>query len=506
MYQETPRVTNTEICVDQKKRMEWMNSNVLRQLPARSISESVHKEGYSGRSNKIRGSFSRKQINSPDKRYTRNSAMCNTNRDFAKNSNCPVSNFNDDYLDEILILRKKVALLSKQNKDINAQCRILKENPVKTENGLTMLVNPIESSKINQNAGCCKQNSPENIRLLHQKFFKLQNQLQDKDSQYNRLVTDMKFTRVEELRVQLETAFAEIKRLKEQNHILSDQCSEKKGQSTSKPKKRFSSEKNQSNFQIKTLSRVIKDLDQQKQELIAKNHCLVNKIQKLYRHLSSNDVKEDITPYRACQDDECNVQNVTNQVPKVSTIVQRDENMVSELASAKAQIANLLHLNKTLSESSEKMKKDYEIMKKIRKGNRNDEKLENGGVFVKMETTEKDVVKQIKNILPTKDLHYEDDENTFNHRNEKNQSEMKNIQEQNRFNGQSDLGYPFLLAEADGKLKFVKIKEKYCSLEALKRNCRMNTSMYTSIAGVEEKFLFIIILKKEVNFHKSEDN
>ncbi|CAH8668096.1 unnamed protein product [Schistosoma rodhaini] len=366
--------------------MKWMDSNVLRQLPAHSISKSVHKEGHSGRSKKIRGSFSRKQINSPDKRYTRNSAMCNTNRDFAKNSNCPVSSFNDDYLDEILILRKKVALLSKQNKDINAQCRILKENPVKTENGLTMLVNPIESSKINQNAGCCKQNSPENIRLLHQKFFKLQNQLQDKDSQYNRLVTDMKFTRVEELRVQLETAFAEIKRLKEQNHILSDQCSEKKGQSTSKPKKRFSSEKNQSNFQIKTLSRVIKDLDQQKQELIAKNHCLVNKIQKLYRHLSSNDVKEDITPYRACQDDECNVQigssktssenllvativgstvsqNVTNQVPKVSTIVQRDENMVSELASAKAQIANLLHLNKTLSESSEKMKKDYEIMK-----------------------------------------------------------------------------------------------------------------------------------------------
>ncbi|CAH8675238.1 unnamed protein product [Schistosoma rodhaini] len=117
------------------------------------------------------------------------------------------------------------------------------------------------------------------------------------------------------------------------------------------------------------------------------------------------------------------------------------------------------------------MKKDYEIMEKkmieqeaeiqkyqrktvrenecqtevkIRKGNRNDEKLENDRVFVKMETAEKDVVKQIKNMLPTKDLHYEDDENTLNHRNEKNQSEMKNIQEQNRFNGQSDLGYPLL--------------------------------------------------------------
>ncbi|VDP58112.1 unnamed protein product [Schistosoma curassoni] len=169
-------------------------------------------------------------------------------------------------------------------------------------------------------------------------------------------------------------------------------------------------------------------------------------------------------PYRACQDDECNVQtgkfrtssedllvativgstvshNVTNQAPKVSTIVQRDENMVSELGSAKAQIANLQHLNKTLSESCEKMKKDYEIMENE---NTNDEKLENSGVVVKMKISEKDIVKQVKNVLSTKDLHYEDDENAFNHRNEKNQSEMKRIQERYRFNGQSNFDNPLL--------------------------------------------------------------
>ncbi|VDP50856.1 unnamed protein product [Schistosoma mattheei] len=397
-----------------------MDRNVLRRSSAYILSKSVNEEGNSELSNKISESFLRKQIKSPDKRYIRNSAMRNTNGVFAKSTNCRISKCNDDCLDEILILRKKVALLTKQNKDLNAQCRILKENLVKTENELTMLVNPIET------------------------------QLQDKDSQYNRLITDMKFTRVEELRVQLETAFAEIKRLKEQNHILSDQCSEKKRQSIIKPKRSFSSENSQSNFQIKTLGRVIKDLDQQKQELIAKNHCLVNKIQKLYRHLSSNDVKEDITPYRACQDDECNVQvlshNVTNQALKVSTIVQRDENMVSELGSAKAQIANLQHLNKTLSESCEKMKKDYEIMEKIRHENTNDEKLENSGVVVKMKISEKDIVKQVKNVLSTKDLHYEDDENAFNHRNEEDQSEMKRIQERYRFNGQSNFDNPLLVS------------------------------------------------------------
>ncbi|VDP17556.1 unnamed protein product [Schistosoma margrebowiei] len=373
-----------------------MDRNVLRRSSAYNTSKSVNDEGNSEFSNKISESVLRKPINSSDKGYIRNSALRNTNGVFSKIANFQISKCNDDCLDEILILRKLTKIASSH----------------------------LDSRSI-------KHSYPHALNnIQHRKFVGL---------------ADMKFTRVEELRVQLETAFAEIKRLKEQNHILSDQCSEKKRQSTIKPKRSFSSENNQSNFQIRTLGRVIKDLDQQKQELIAKNHCLVSKIQKLYRHLSSNDVKEDITPYRACQDDECNVQvlshNVTNQAPKVSKIVQRDENMISELESAKAQIANLQHLNKTLSESCEKMKKDYEIMEKIRNENTNDKKLENGGVVVKMKIPEKDIVKQVKNVSSTKD-HYEDDENAFNHRNEENQSEMKHIQERFRFNGQSNFYNP----------------------------------------------------------------
>ncbi|CAH8576819.1 unnamed protein product [Schistosoma turkestanicum] len=304
-----------------------------------------------------------------------------------KNSGCQISKFSGDCSDEVAMLRKKVALLSEQNKTIDAQCRTLRENLVKTENELTMMADPIEcfqSSKLTQSAGRCKQKSYKNIRLLYQKVFKLETQLQDKDSQYNRLVTDMKFTRTEELRIQLKTAFTEIKRLKEQIHILSNQCPEKKEKSTIKPKTIFSSENNESHSQIRILGRVIKDLDQQKQELIAKNHYLVNKIQKLYKRLSSNDVKEDVTPYRACENDETDVQTlkstddhlvativestvsnkVTNEAPKVSTIIQQDEEIAKELALAKSQIANLQHINKTLTESHENMKKEYELMEK----------------------------------------------------------------------------------------------------------------------------------------------
>lgn len=84
--------------------------------------------------------------------------------------------------------------------------------------------------------------------------------------------------------------------------------------------------------------------------------------------------------------------------------------------------------------------------RKIRNENTNDEKLENSGVVVKMKISEKDIVKQVKNVLSTKDLHYEDDENAFNHRNEKNQSEMKRIQERYRFNGQSNFDNPLLVS------------------------------------------------------------
>ncbi|KAH8864712.1 IQ domain-containing protein isoform 2 [Schistosoma japonicum] len=374
-----------------------------------------------------------------------------------------------------------------------------------------MLVSPNQSSKLTKNPGNIKQNSLRNIRLLHQKVFKLETQLQEKDAQYNRLVTDIKFTRVEELRIQLETAFTEIKRLKEHIQILSEQCRDKKEKPPAKSKRGFTSENNEINFQIKTLGKVIKDLDQQKQELIAKNHCLVNKIQKLYRHLSSNDIKEDISPYRASENGAYNVQNkrsetsaddhlvativestishkVTNATPKVSMIVRQDENIAKELASAKAQISNLQYMNKQLTDSTEKMKKEYELLEKkiteqeseVQKNQRKNmqehgcqtdiqmrkqytdiAKPESDEVNVKNKTEENRFTEKEINVIPTKEIDHKDLDNNFHRTSEENKSEMNARSQQNRFTDLNNLGdSPPIKQQTDNTVTTFRLQKK----------------------------------------------
>ncbi|CAH8647787.1 unnamed protein product [Heterobilharzia americana] len=354
-----------------------MEDNALWRLSLRSFSPSTKNERHN-----------RKDINTTDRNPSKELDNLLRNTVSGKGKEVSKVKNHEDYVDEIVILKRKIALLATQNKDLNSQCRLLKENLAKKDNELTKLINPMENSKMMQNTGGSKQSLLRNIRSLHQKLFKLETQLQEKDAQYNNLVTDMKFTRTEEMRIQLEVAYSEIQRLKEQIHILTlEQCSKKEKPSI-KSRRSCTGENNELNGRLRTLGKVIKELDQQKQELIAKNHCLVNKIQKLYKCLSS-DMKEDITPYRASEEErnpqvekstksaddylvativESTVsQKVANEKPKVSVIVRQDEKTIKELAAAKTQIENLQHLNKTLSDANEKMKTQYEqILKEVK--------------------------------------------------------------------------------------------------------------------------------------------
>nr|CAH8871288.1 unnamed protein product [Trichobilharzia regenti] len=401
-------------------------------------------------------------------------------------------NLHEDCFDEILSLKKKIALLTAQNKELNVQCRLFKENLSKKEGELVKLNNPAEDLNVKQSAHGSKQSLLRNIRSLHQKLFKLETQLQEKDSEYSRLVTDMKFTRTEELRIQLETAYTEIRRLKEKIHIMSSEQCQVKEKPFTKPRRRSStSENNEVNTQIRTLGKVIKELDQQKQELIAKNHCLVSKIQKLYKCLSSSDLKEDINPYRAPEDDEHSSQirkctkssdghlvatiiestvseKVKNETPKVSVIVRQDEKTVEELATAKTQIVNLQQLNKTLSDANEKLKSQYEVIQKKMKEqeaelqkhqkrpvkedgcqteinnnqqSKHNQDPRNYAVTFQNETSENIIVKENRENLNTNKLQNGDGNNSGGKRQETNQTEVKqNVEEQNRQITEINLG------------------------------------------------------------------
>lgn len=97
----------------------------------------------------------------------------------------------------------------------------------------------------------------------------------------SQLTSDMKFTRIEELNVQLETAFKEVKRLQ----LMLMQRHEQPVPST-RPvtaSKRLQPEtgKRELISRVRMMSQVIKQLNDDKEELQAKNECLTKKIKQM---------------------------------------------------------------------------------------------------------------------------------------------------------------------------------------------------------------------------------
>ncbi|THD24348.1 hypothetical protein D915_004978 [Fasciola hepatica] len=188
----------------------------------------------------------------------------------------------DDLLEETNSLKLKIAFLSAENGSLKSRCRQLTDQVMKKDKELTTLTDPTENAKLLQNLGENRLQTVRAFRQLHQRLYKLEGQLKEKEAQYSQIVTDLKFTRVEELRIQLETAFAEIERLQNLARNQSIELDHWRGLQQIRSNKR----KNDPEFmelvrRVKTLGQVIKSMDEQKKELMARNDYLVNRMREV---------------------------------------------------------------------------------------------------------------------------------------------------------------------------------------------------------------------------------
>ncbi|KAF5396462.1 hypothetical protein PHET_10546 [Paragonimus heterotremus] len=191
----------------------------------------------------------------------------------------------EDFVDEIVALKKKLAFQNSEYDALNFRCRQLKDALDKKDKELAQLNNPIENAKLIQTLG---DNRPQTVRIfrqLHQKIFRLEERLQEKENDYNRLVTDMKYTRVEELRIQLEIAVAEVHRLQQENSKQTLELARLNQERLARVKKKSNDpEIGELKRRISTMGKVIKGLDEQRQELLARNHHLMMRMQQILRN------------------------------------------------------------------------------------------------------------------------------------------------------------------------------------------------------------------------------
>lgn len=107
----------------------------------------------------------------------------------------------------------------------------------------------------------------------------------------SRITTSMKFTRNEELRIQLEASVTEINRLyQEINKQKQINQLNQSNQTKAFKSKSTNSDRTELLHRIVTYGKVIKGLDDQKQELLAKNQYLCDKLQKVSRRVALQNI------------------------------------------------------------------------------------------------------------------------------------------------------------------------------------------------------------------------
>ncbi|KAK7112124.1 hypothetical protein V1264_011627 [Littorina saxatilis] len=96
---------------------------------------------------------------------------------------------------------------------MKTKIRRLEEDNLKKEKEMESLLNPGKSEEIRRTIGDRKPDSGAVIHSLKQKILKLEVQLRDRESAYNKLQAELKVTKVEEMKVQMEALYQEIVRL-----------------------------------------------------------------------------------------------------------------------------------------------------------------------------------------------------------------------------------------------------------------------------------------------------
>ncbi|XP_063444008.1 IQ domain-containing protein E-like isoform X1 [Mytilus trossulus] len=119
----------------------------------------------------------------------------------------------EEYYDQVLELKKIIQGLNQEKNELKSKVRRTEEDNIKKEKEISGLLDPKKSDDVRRTLGTKQQDSASVIHSLKQKILKLEVQNRDRESAYVKLQTDLKTTKIDELKQQLEVCFQEIVRL-----------------------------------------------------------------------------------------------------------------------------------------------------------------------------------------------------------------------------------------------------------------------------------------------------
>lgn len=128
-------------------------------------------------------------------------------------SGTPAYRSQEEYYEQVLELKKQIKSLNQEISVLRAKARRTEEDNIKKEKEIEGLLDPTKNEEMRRTMGEKRAESGAVIQSLKQKILKLENQIRDKEANYAKLHADLKTTKVEEMKGQLEMCYQEIVRL-----------------------------------------------------------------------------------------------------------------------------------------------------------------------------------------------------------------------------------------------------------------------------------------------------
>ncbi|XP_074647702.1 uncharacterized protein LOC141903482 isoform X2 [Tubulanus polymorphus] len=134
----------------------------------------------------------------------------------------------EEYYDDILDLKKQVVSINNDNTTMKSKIRRLEEDNAKKEKEIEQLLDPSKSEEMRRTLADKRPDTGTVIHSLKQKILRLEQNLKEKEAAFAKLQSDMKSTKTEELRAQMEVYYNEVLRLQNLSGSQAAQMTSKK--------------------------------------------------------------------------------------------------------------------------------------------------------------------------------------------------------------------------------------------------------------------------------------
>lgn len=263
----------------------------------------------------------------------------------------------EEMYDDILDLKKQVNALSNENDRLKARNRRLEDEHIKKERQIEQLLDPTQGD-LRLTLSSRQPDTAAKMSSLKQKNLKLEMMLKDKEAELTKLQGDLKSTKIEEMKVAMESFYAEVQRLR---HQLSTGGA---GTMSRSGKQKTLEQDQNIGPKVKALNSTILRLTESNQRLQSENKLLKTDLERALQAGDSTD--EDRNSRKSIRNrdyEDMNRKQLLRVIAQLEEKVEKAEGTMKRSSQRKSEVPGKVELTGSLSDRLDTLdKRETELM------------------------------------------------------------------------------------------------------------------------------------------------